>query len=928
MVRLISRLLGAFAIGIILSVWIIQRNDQVQKTLTTKLLNLLEKEWDSKISTEMTNINFFSCSATLYNVSIKPLAHKNCSWRVKEAKIYISPIAYLFDKTIKITLTLREIDAASGISQNSFELKEHIQGLLKSSSPDSNICIHALHIINAKFELKTPTSHRIKLDINGRFDLEEPRSFKPAEKIWSGRIKICGCQVFWNDNKFIKNFVLSSNFKKGNLKTPFELTADGSFKTCLVEGLPKYQLHAELFENKVLLINNESNKVSLSAKQLAGSNNLHIDGTLPIELTAQIYQFFNQSPQTLPDWLKQTKGTSSFNFDVMPTDQWKISQSNITLQNVDFQKINLDLLELKQIRYDGQNLSADLHSIVNKNFEFSGLIDWSRQKNICDLSISNTKPLNFEKTSWQIDANGCYIKAKIDNSGLVTGIYKTNIINHEQKQKLNWQGDYKLTQQNLITNGKTQHGDYVVHANFLPTPHITKWTYECKNKKILDLSALTNNGMILGGSVRFALIRSWLSSSLKSSLAGKGCVLHLKIDQNNWLQPKGEIKLEEGKFYLPGNRNLITTFNSEFETNLPEREVKIQKAFVGFCKGQIICPQAIISLDDNNSLKMIHIPLQVNDLMVNWKRDMYAIVYGNLLVNKLPQKITTVSGDIILKASLLKESLLSGDSFGAYSTGGLGFTEAMSNLVFDVHITNEKPIRVKTQALEANANLDLKVLYTQNNLGLTPPRITGTINLENGYLKFLKNKLAIETGRIQFLANQLNDPTIDLVARNKINKYMITLQTTGTLQKPTIILESNPDLTEEQILSLLLGGSETASLQNDLPAMLMQNMSTLVLGERKLKSQTNALFEKITRPLKYVQISPNFTDQSGRGGVKCVIPVDLNNQLHAQIQKNLNMQEDDWGVQVEYLLTDDINVKGVRDQRGEVGAEVEVRFKL
>ena len=927
MVRLIGRLICAFIIGMILSVWVIQRNEQVQKAVTTKLLCLLEKEWASKTSSEITNINFFTCSASLYNVTITSLAHKNCSWRVKEAKIYVSPMAYLFDHAIKITLTLREVDAVSGVSQNSFELKEHIQNLLKSSKPGSNIGIHALHIIDAKFNLKTPTNHEIKLNFNGRFDLEEPRSFKKlTEKVWNGRIKIYGCQIFWDDNKIIKNFVLNCNFKKGNATTPLKLTADGSFKTCLVEGLPKYQLHAEFSENKLLQISNETTGVSFVAKQAFGKNNVQIEGNIPLKMATQIYQFFTQNSEAIPNWLKQVQGTSSFNFDILPTEQWKLSQSNITLRNIDLQKIKLNELELNQIHYDGNDLSANLRSVINDNFEFAGMINWSRQNNICDLSLANSKPLAKE-SSWQISTDDCHINAKIDNSGLIKGFYKTNITNKEQKQKLTWGGDYKLTPQNLVTNGKTQHGTYAVQVNFAPTPHITKWTYECRNQKFIDLRASASNETILEGSIRFALIRSWLSSSLKNSLMGKGCILYLNVDQNNWLQPKGQIKLESGKFYLPENRNLITAFNSDFEVNLQERELKLRNGFIGFCKGQITCPQAIISLDENNGLKILHMPLQVNDLMVNWKRDLYAIVYGNLLVNKLPQKITTVSGDIILKASLLKESLLSGDSFGSYSTGGLGFANAMSNLVFDVHVTNEKPIRIKTQTLEANANLDLKILYTQNHLGLMPPRITGTINLENGYLKFLKNKLAIETGRIQFLANQLNDPTIDLIARNKINKYMITLQTTGTLQKPTIILESNPDLTEEQILSLLLGGSETASLQTELPAMLMQNMSTLVLGSRKLKPQTNTLFEKITRPLKYVQITPDFTDQSGRGGVKGVVSVDLNNQLHAQIQKNFTLQED-WGLQVEYLLADDINIKGVRDQRGEVGAEVEVRLRL
>ena len=49
--------------------------------------------------------------------------------------------------------------------------------------------------------------------------------------------------------------------------------------------------------------------------------------------------------------------------------------------------------------------------------------------------------------------------------------------------------------------------------------------------------------------------------------------------------------------------------------------------------------------------------------------------------------------------------------------------------------------------------------------------------------------------------------------------------------------------------------------------------------------------------------------------------------MHAQIQKNFNLQED-FAFQLEYFLTDDINLKMVKDQSGDIGSEVEVRLKF
>ena len=219
----------------------------------------------------------------------------------------------------------------------------------------------------------------------------------------------------------------------------------------------------------------------------------------------------------------------------------------------------------------------------------------------------------------------------------------------------------------------------------------------------------------------------------------------------------------------------------------------------------------------------------------------------------------------------------------------------------------------------------MRSLYFYNNFAW--PQITGEIDLQKGYLNFLRHKLYVHHGKIQFIPGQINEPIIDLVAQNRIKKYLISLQASGSLQQPNIILESYPELSEEQILALLMSGSENASFQSDLPAIFMQNLNELIMGSKDVLPKGADFIRKITLPFKYIQITPNFTNQAGYGGIKGIVSIDLNNQIHAQVQKNFNLQED-FAFQIEYLLTDDINVKFVRDQSGEIGSEVEVRFKF
>jgi hypothetical protein len=286
--------------------------------------------------------------------------------------------------------------------------------------------------------------------------------------------------------------------------------------------------------------------------------------------------------------------------------------------------------------------------------------------------------------------------------------------------------------------------------------------------------------------------------------------------------------------------------------------------------------------------------------------------------------------DVILKKALLKENFFLRVE-NAAPVGAFMFSQPIvSNeqpVVFDITLTNQMPIKAQTSFLEIEANIDAELSFLYGNNRINNPRIAGNLQLEKGALKFLHHTLYIDYGKFNFIPNQMNDITVDLVAKNKIKKYLIVLTVTGLLQSPHIILESFPELSQEQILSLLIAGSEDVSFKTDFPAILVQNLNSLIVRNKHMLPKAKSFFEKLTLPFKYVQITPDFTNQFEHKGIKGTLSIDVNKQIHAQIQKNFNLH-DDLGVQIEYFLTDDVNFKVMKDQRGEIGSEVEVRFKL
>ena len=153
------------------------------------------------------------------------------------------------------------------------------------------------------------------------------------------------------------------------------------------------------------------------------------------------------------------------------------------------------------------------------------------------------------------------------------------------------------------------------------------------------------------------------------------------------------------------------------------------------------------------------------------------------------------------------------------------------------------------------------------------------------------------------------------------------MQISGTAQQPTITFQSSPALQDEQIASLLFGGTEDGAVAIAVPLSLSGELERLLLGSADEASHILVGLERILKPFGNVRIVPSFSDQSARGGVRGALRVEVNDRLSGLIQQNFSLTEDT-RVVVEYSLSDDTLLRGIRDERGDLGAEVEARWKF
>jgi hypothetical protein len=174
---------------------------------------------------------------------------------------------------------------------------------------------------------------------------------------------------------------------------------------------------------------------------------------------------------------------------------------------------------------------------------------------------------------------------------------------------------------------------------------------------------------------------------------------------------------------------------------------------------------------------------------------------------------------------------LFGDASRQWITGSVDVRQALYTKRYDVasEILGARRVLPAADAasLEEGARLDLRVrapstLRIDNNLatltasadlalqGTTrAPLVTGRAEIDRGRLYFQGRTYDVQRGVLDFVNPQRLDPLFDIEADTRIRSYRVTLRVSGTLDRVTPTLTSDPPLSSLQILALLAGQTES-----------------------------------------------------------------------------------------------------------------------
>ncbi len=419
----------------------------------------------------------------------------------------------------------------------------------------------------------------------------------------------------------------------------------------------------------------------------------------------------------------------------------------------------------------------------------------------------------------------------------------------------------------------------------------------------------------LQGTFDSALIKKIISVITGYQLSGDA---HAHVKLHDTLDgTKIELNVEDASLKIPGTYTVIKELTAIVEVSSSGHMVTLRDLQIQFHKGSAWSPQATCYLGDDGSLKAAHIPLQCKGLLISKQKELFGTLSGGITLSY--DGTWTCKGLLAVENAHLRSNLLSSkvqrELMHASSVG----SPLLNNIHLDLQLQSRSPIKVQTPFLTAEAHLGVILRGEASH-----PAIEGTIELANGTFAFPYKPLFVTQGTLTLSPTHPDGPLINLTAKNKIRTYTVTMRVTGSLLQPNVSFESSPQLSEEGIITLLLAGADHGSLTAAMPRLLMEQMEDMLFGSEGSLSRVQQIIKSILSPLKNVRLVPKDDTQEE---LQAVLEVDINERLRAKAQNNLQFT-DETQVELEYVVSDDVSVKAVRDQAGTLGGEVEMRWKF
>lgn len=245
-----------------------------------------------------------------------------------------------------------------------------------------------------------------------------------------------------------------------------------------------------------------------------------------------------------------------------------------------------------------------------------------------------------------------------------------------------------------------------------------------------------------------------------------------------------------------------------------------------------------------------------------------------------------------------------------------------SNIRLNVQVGSAPAVRLETRDLRLVADIDLRIQGT-----LASPVEVGTIHILSGEAVFRGNRYQLNRGDISMTNPFRTQLVVDLEAQTRIQRYDLTIDLSGSLDRVKVSYRSDPPLPTVDIISLLALGY--ARQQEEMATTAAQPVPTVgasALLSEALSTQVSGRIQRLFG-VSRIKIDPNVGGLGSTGGARVTVEQQVTRDLTLTYMTTTTSSQQRI-IQFEWAVSNEISLVGARDQNGILGMELKFRQRF
>lgn len=909
---MIKQLLCACIIGFIITLAVMQQDARIKNVVGEHIKAVIAELGNCRVEGSLSRMNLFEASIELSDVRVMPTCGTDWSWQADHLHVSFSWLHILCYGSAALDIELEGFDGHSTVQAGKIPLLDHVYLFLYAPMTVMATFLETLKLKNSSITIYDPEH---AATFSGAWCSESKRMggvFKTAVYVTDGELLIGNERYMKGLHTVVGVSVPYAAGKQG-------LGIQGKGTMALAHAQPGqadcYVSGSWIGDTGTITLNNNDRSLRLEKCDL----DLQDDG---MHAQMEAYVSLEYLSQLLA---KAGLSTKKVGGDCVVTAQACVRDAalveikgTVTCRDISCDGWRMPAPCSTTFAYTNNQWQGDLALGVGTLAEVAGAWQW--RSDIGHCALHNVKNISLPLLpQWSIAPNAVVCDISWHKDGHCFGSYRGTVHDTKRNQEISINGQGHALHDAWQLSGSACDIVCTVHGTLAPAISIKEIkSVDKSGASCIQLTEVSGSAHHMAGTLSIAWINELLVRNSLDSLQGDGQLgLDISLDKNIVVK----MALRDGSIRLGPTYNFIKSCDACICFDPHEKRLTVSDAECLLHKGSVSCKQAIVQFDDAYNFSFAYLPLVMNHILFNRNKDLFAILSGHahLRYAKEDEK-PQINGALLVERSHVTGNLFS-ELLKSQAVPHDLESLASYDAVCDVTIESQAPVRIDTPFLQTEAQVTLHIGNR-----LLDPDLSGSIDLVSGAILFPYKPLRITKGSILFLPHRMHDPVLEITAKNMIKRHNVTMQIVGSLKDPRIILGASPSLTDEQIISLLFVGTQEKSLSMIMPTLMVNNLANLIFGDQAPLDVTH-LLKKLPTPFEHIRLIPSLSDQTIRGGLKAAIEIDINERWRAFIQRNFSLTEDT-RFEVEYLISDDVMVRGIRDEHRDVGGEIEMRWKF